>query len=418
VNAGPHSEIEVFTPTALACPHPVWRRLRQEAPVHQVHLPGIAADTYLVSRKSDIEYVCQHPEVFSSHPDPAVWRWGDLGPEFAPIFAEGGYRIVDTIVTSDPPEAARYRKIMNEVLSVSRVHALQPVIQGIIDELLAAIPDGEPVDFRAAFAVPLPLKVIAAILGLPPADSEFVYWFTTEYMMLVDPSTPLERAKQAAKAFVEAQKYLASRIAAYRSVPADNFLSLIANARGDDGERLTMEEALSIAFITTIGGNETTRNALATIAYLLAAQPSLWEALREDERKIPRLVEEGVRYGSPAATTPRRVLRDTELGGVRLPAGATLFMLWGSGSGDETHFEDPAQIRLDRPNWRNHTSFGHGLHHCAGLHLARSEMIASVQSWLKEFRHFELAVPAADIHFEPAFAIRALERLPLRVARR
>ncbi len=410
---------EVFAPENLSCPHATWAKLRDECPVARVTLPGPEEGTYLVSRKSDLEFIGQHPELFKSEVDTRVWRWGgDLGPEFAAIFADGGYRPVHTIVSSDPPRAQRYRKIALEALSPVKVKARTQMVQRIIDDLIAPMPDGEAFDFRAAFTVPLPLRVIIAVFGLPLQDEEFIYWFTCEHLSLVDPVTPIPRAQENARALVSAQKYLARKIAAFRTAPEDNFLSFIANWRDESGDLLTMEEALSMAFVTLIGGNETTRNALTTAALILARDRSIWNQLAADPDLVPAFCEEVVRYGTPATMTPRQVATETELAGVAMPKGAAVYMLWGSGSHDERYFESPAQFRMDRPNARNHTSFGAGLHHCAGVHLARMEMTMSVRAWLTAFEAIELAVPEEEITYEPAFAIRAIPRLPVRVRRR
>ncbi len=411
----------LFRPDTLSCPHAIWARMRAECPVPKVSLPHMGRDAYLVTRKDDLEYVSRHPELFTSEVDETVWRWGnDLGPEFAPIFADGGYRTVHTIVTSDPPAAHRYRKIVLEALSPKRVNDRKPQLQKIIDKLIAKMPpDGEAFDFRTAFSVPLPLLAILQVFGLPEEDADFVYWFTCESLSLFDPNTPVETALENARSLVQAQKYLAPRIEDYRRQPADNFLSFIANATDEQGKSLSMEECLSIAFVTLIGGNETSRNALTTAAFMLATDRTLWETLRDDPSKIENFAEEAVRVGSPATVTARQVAQDNvELAGVHLPKGASIYMLWGSGSHDERFFEAPEQVRLDRKGGRNHTSFGHGVHHCAGIHLARSELIQSIATWLEQFEAIELAVPAGEIVYEPAWAIRAIGHLPMRVTRR
>jgi cytochrome P450 len=410
---------EVFAPHNLSCPHATWAKLRNECPVARVELPGPEEGSYLVARKADIEFISQHPEIFKSEVDTRVWRWGgDLGPDFAEIFADGGYKLVHTIVTSDPPRAGKYRSIALEALSLGKVKALAPMLQGLIDELIAAIPDGETFDIREAFAVPLPLRAIIKVFGLPLEDADFIYWFTCEHLSMMDLSTPVPIAQKNARALVSAQKYLAAKIAAYRAQPADNFLSFMANWRDEHGELLSMEEALSMAFVTLIGGNETTRNALATGAYLLASDRSLWDQLVADRSRVPAFCEEVVRYGTPATVTPRQVAVDTELAGTLMPKGAAVYVLWGSGSHDERYFEAAGEFRLDRKNGRNHTSFGAGVHHCAGIHLARAELVMSVNSWLDAFESIKLAVPAAQIEYDPMFQIRALPKVPVQVVRR
>jgi cytochrome P450 len=410
---------QLFTPQNMSCPHALWRQIRTECPVPKIHFAHMGQDGYLVSRKSDIEYVATHPEEFSSEVGAAVWRWGnDFGPDFADIFADGGYDTVHTIVSSDPPKAQTYRKIVLEALSPKRINARKDELQAFIDRLIVPMRAGETFDFRMAFAVPLPLLAISNVFGLPESDFDFIYRFSSEFLNLVDPTTPIPIARDNARTLVAAQKYLAPMIENYRVAPKDNFLSFIANARDDSGAQMSMEESLSIAIVTIVGGNETTRNALATAAYHLARDKPIWRALQADPSKVAQFAEEVVRFGSPATVTARQVARDTELAGTKMPKGAPVYMLWGSGSQDETFFDTPEEIRLDRANGRKHTSFGFGVHNCAGIHLARAELVLSIESWLRAFDSMDLAEPLDEIKYAPVWAIRMLEKLPLRITRR
>ena len=410
---------ELFTAQSMSCPHALWRRMRDESPVPKVKFSHSGKAGYLVTRKQDIEFVASHPEIFSSEVDASVWRWGnDFGPEFADIFADGGYQPVHTIVTSDPPRAQKYRKIVLEALSPARIGARRPALQAIVDGLIGKLPgDGVAFDFRKCFAIPLPLSAIMDVFGLPESHADFIFEFSSDFLSLVDPTTPLTTARENAKSLVAAQKYLAPMIERYRAEPADNFLSFVANVRDDEGRVLSLAEALSIALITVIGGNETTRNALATAAYELARRKDVWSALKLEPAKVAAFAEEIVRYGSPATVTPRQLLQDAELAGTKMPKGAAVYILWGSGSHDERAFDGPESIRLDRKGGRNHTSFGFGVHHCAGIHLARAELKLSIEAWLREFESIDLAIPEAELHYAASWAIRALDTLPVTVTR-
>lgn len=410
---------ELLAPEALACPHALWAKLRSQCPVARVDLPGPTGGAFLVSRKADLEFVGKHPELFSSEVSHEVWRWGsDLGPELSPILRDGGYDLVHTIVSCDPPKAHRYRKIALEALGPARVKARAGQLQGIVDDLIAALPEGEPVDFRARFAVPFPLKAILAVFGLKAEDEDSIYQASCALLSLVDPITPIEQAKHDVREIVSTQQRLAPLIEGYRVEPADNFLSFVANARDENGDLLSMAEALSMAFVTLAGGNETTRNALASAAFELARDRSLWDRLVADPASVPAFVDEIVRFSSPATVTARQVAQDTELAGTPMEKGAAVFLLWGSGSHDETAFEKPEEIRLNRANGRTHTSFGAGVHHCAGISLARTEIEMSVRAWLATFESMTLAVPESTIGYDPVFAIRALPELPLILRRR
>jgi cytochrome P450 len=142
--------------------------LRRESPVHRLDIPGLPFAAFYVTRKKDLQYVCDHPEIFSSAPPSAAWRWGpDMGPELNAIFDDGGWRPEHTFVTSDLPNHPQYRKVIAAGIPPRKVEALRPAIQEIIDELTASLGAGGVVDFMQEYAVPLPLRVIGIILGLP-----------------------------------------------------------------------------------------------------------------------------------------------------------------------------------------------------------------------------------------------------------
>jgi len=170
-----------------------------------------------------------------------------------------------------------------------------------------------------------------------------------------------------------------------------------------------------MAFIVVVAGNETTRNALGSCAYVLAQNEAVWRRLKNEPGKILNFVEEILRTASPANTTVRTVIVDTELSGTPLPKGANLFIMWGSGGLDEAFWSNPERIDLDRKNPRAHTAFGHGARLCAGNLLARLELTVSVETWLREFESMELAVAPSEIHYAPVFAMRALKSLPLHI---
>lgn len=410
----PLSDFNPLDPGTLSSPHPWWAAMRRESPVHRIEIPGVAVPTYCVTRKRDIEEVCRRTDLYSGKPDPSVWRWADFQPELEAVFADGGYKLAHTLQTSDPPIHAQYRAIATAALSRERVTAMRPKVQAAVDELLANARSNEVIDFVPAYAIPLPLWVICDLLGLPRSDADFLVAFTDAHMRLVDPTVPLEEAVKLAALSREGQKYLAAKIESFREAPAENLLSTIANARGANGERLSLGEAISMAFIIVVAGNETTRNALGSCAYVLAQNAGIWNRLKREPEKINNLVEEVLRTASPATTTVRTVMADTELAGTHLPKGANLFLMWGSGGLDEAFWSNAESVDLDRKNIKAHTAFGHGMRLCAGNLLARQELTVSVETWLRELDSIELAVPASDVHYAPVFAIRSLKSLPLR----
>lgn len=404
-----------FDPAHLSNPGPGWSLMRREAPVMRLPIPS-PVPVFVVSRKKDVEAIARDTALFSSNPVPSVWRWGQFEPAIADIFTTSGYKVVYTLQTSDPPSSLQYRRIAEAALTRKRVVDLEPEIDAIIGRLMAALPSGERVNFVEAFSVPLTLQLICMILGLPYSDATFIKHFSDEFTFLVDPTHSTERAMEATHTVVEGYHYLAEHMRRYEKVPTDTLLSAIAHA-DIDGRPLSIEEKLSMAHVLTIAGNETTRNALSSAMYVLATRSDLWAALKADPARIPDYVEEILRVHAPAVTTPRTATADTEIDGVTIPKGSAVFLLWASAGQDETAFEDAQVIDLDRKNKRSHITFGMGIHHCVGGFLARAELVAAVHHWIANFETVELAVPQAEIRYDPVFAFHALSDLPLRVTR-
>jgi cytochrome P450 len=412
------ADYQPFAPAELSCPHAGWAMLRKEAPVLRVELPGSPIPVFLLTRRRDLEFISQHTELFTNQPPKGMWRWPELHePEVAAAFAKAGHKPINTLQASDPPQSVMYRRLIDEALSRGGVRQLEPRIEEVVRSLLDRIPSGTTVDFVDAFSVPLPLLIVCVLMDLPREDAAFIRRHTDEFALLVDPVTTRERAAQAAGVVAEGYRYLEKRILEYRVHPRENLLSAIANARFENDRPATMEECLSIAHVAVIAGNETTRNALSSTMYTLARRPDLWRTLQADVALIPEFVEETLRTAAPASTTPRVALADVELGGVAVPKGSCLFMMWGSGSLDEEVFANATEFDLKRSNKRQHTTFGLGVHFCAGLHLARRELCIAVREWLREFEKIELAVPEHEIHYEPSFAFHALGHLPMRFTR-
>lgn len=404
-----------FDPEHLAAPGAGWAMLRRDAPIYRAPIPG-PSPVFIATRKRDIEAIARDTATFSSVPVPSVWRWGAFDPEIAEVFAQSGYRVVQTLQASDPPGSLAYRHIVEQALNRKKVVALQPEIDRIIDRLMAGIPDDEPFNFVDAFSVPLPLEAICLILGMPFEDAAFLKFYSDEFTHLVDPVHPLPRAIEATRTIVEGYRYLAQTLDRYRREPQDNLVSAIATAQVD-GRPLTIEEQLSMCHVLVIAGNETTRNALSSAMYVLATRPDLWARLKAEPDRIPDFIEEVLRVHAPAITTPRTVLRDTRFEGVDLPQGATVFTMWASAGQDEETFAEPQEIDLDRRNKRSHLTFGMGIHHCVGSFLARAELQSALTRWLTDFESVALAKPQDQVRFDPVFAFHALSDLPIKVVR-
>ena len=409
----PIDAFEPFSPKTLSAPHEFWSALRHHDPVHQINLPGVDRPLFMVTRAEDVQQAAFDEATFSNIVPSDIWRWGDLGPVLQPQLLAKGWPIVHTIATADPPSHARYRKMLRGIFAPKAVQGMMSSLQQSIDSLLDDLPIGKRFDFMKEFAIPMPIAMIASILGIPKAEHQRIYRYTDAFVGLVDTASSPEKASASLDIFAEGQHYLQNYLQRFQKEPQNNALSMIANAEDDDGNRLTMEEMLSICYVLVAGGNETTRNALALSAYHLASKPALWSTLKAAPEKIPTFIEELLRVGTPAALNPRAVTKDTELAGVKLPKGAVVFLMWGSANRDEKMFAKADDFDLDRPMARNHLAFGHGIHSCLGAPLARQELILSIQAWLQRYESWQFAIPEREIENAPMFGFRTFAELPL-----
>jgi cytochrome P450 len=411
------AELDLLDPDQLSNPHDGWAALQREAPIYRMAIPGVSVPVFMVTSRQLIERIARDTDHFSSAPVGEVWRWGDFPPEIESLFTAKGYKVVHTTVTSDPPHHTKYRTIVETALGPSKIAALKSRIVELVDELVLGLPENQPFDVVERFAAALPLRVICLIMGFPIEEADYLRHESDLFVQLVDPSSSPEKAMEGARAVVEGYDYFAAHLRRLREKPDDSMMSTFANGRKGDGELISMDEAISLAQVTAIGGNETTRNAISSCARILATQPSIWQALKANRALIPVFIEEVLRTNAPAQAGPRRALDDVCISGVTIPKGSSVFLMWGAGSTDPTFFPCPHMIDLGRKGGKAHTTFGAGPHFCAGIHLARAELNASIGAWLREFESMKLAVPEAEVRYEPLLGFRMLNGLPITIIR-
>jgi cytochrome P450 len=282
-------------------------------------------------------------------------------------------------------------------------------------ELLgAALENQDDTNWMTKFASLLPMAVIIDIIGLPFEDrDQLKTWSDLAIALLSGTSTAEEMAKHAMGALSLFQ-YLQTKFEEAQRNPKDDLLGLLAEATSTDDDALSVEENVSILLQMIIAGNESTASLIGSATRLLAENPDLQETLRRNPSRIPLFVEEAVRLESPFQGHFRKTNEATELAGEALPAGARLMVLWASGNRDEQVFERADSIDLERPNLRNHLSFGHGIHLCIGAQLARLEAKVALEELLRHTTHFGMTGPAR--HISSVFVRTPLD-LPLSIRR-
>ncbi len=389
----------VFTDEYWVDPYATLARLREVAPVREVDLPD-GGSTWLVTRYDDVRAAFTDPRLAK---DPRA-----LLPEaerpVEPLIPGPTGRM---LLLNDPPVHTRLRKLVVQAFTVRRVAALRPRISQIATALLDALPPDEPVDLVATYAVPLPMAVICELLGVPPVDREaFAQWSNT----MIDESP--QEAKQQASASLAA--YLGELVDAKRAEPDDGLLSGLVVA-SDDGDRLTDEEIVGMGMILLIAGHETTANLVTNSVFALLRDPDLRARAIAAQGSLAPLVEEFLRWGSPVANAPVRfAAADVELGGVVIPAGATVTLSLAAANRDPARFDAPELHDADRDP-SGHLAFGHGIHFCLGASLARLEGEVALGTLLDRFPAIEPAVPLSDVTYRHSVLIHALASLPVRL---
>ncbi len=316
---------------------------------------------------------------------------------------------------SDPPAHSRYRKLVNLAFSLKRVDAIEHRIRSIATDLVDQMAQNERCDFVTAFAVPLPVAMIAGELGLPPEDSERVKRWSTAFVDRLGSMIPLEREIECAREVVEFQHAMKAQIDIRQAEPRNDLLSDLVNARLDGEEPLSIPEMLSIIQQLLVAGNESTTNTLSEGLVILMRTPGALDRLRAETALIPNAVEEILRITSAVAGSWRVVARDCELGGVSLKAGDKLMLRNASANLDPARFADPETFKPDRNNARTHLGFGRGIHQCIGNLLARRELAVALEMLVNRFSSIELDCAPESLVYAPNVLLRGPASVPLRL---
>ncbi|HSB85470.1 MAG TPA: cytochrome P450 [Ilumatobacteraceae bacterium] len=388
-------------------PFPLFAAVRELGTVHAVTL----ADGH------DAWLVVGYEEARTALNDPRLSK--DMHAALATgsgVVAEGlpGPAFARHMLSVDPPDHSRLRRLVSAAFTPRRVEALRPRVQAVVDDLLDAIaaagPDAQ-IDLVGAFAFPLPFTVICELLGVPEPDRADLGRGLTA--LLVPTSTPAEyaRAKEASDAVVA---MLEALVDAKQANAGDDLVSGLISARDGD-ERLSTQELLSTIFQLIVAGHDTTASLIGNGVVALLRHPEQLGELRSDPGKLAVAIEELLRYDAPVPhSTFRYAVAPVDIGQVTIPAGAQVIICLAAANRDGGQYTDPDELDLDRVESR-HLAFGHGIHHCLGAPLARLEGQLALGSLLRRFPQLRLAVPVDELHWGhgDGLVLRGLSELPV-----
>ena len=398
------TQYDPLAPDTFGCPYPVQAGLRHEAPMHWVEKYG-----HWVAVTHD---VCG--EIAR---DTARWSMGGGQqvakdpPEIRAILEEGIPR-VDTLLTADPPAHTKFRSVINKALSARRIAAFEPRVREIAIDLIEAFRADGRVEFVRNFAYPLPVYVIAELLGAPKEDAEDFKRWSDDSVATLSPHLTLEERMRCTRSQLEFWDYLANQLELRRTQPKDDLLTGIVEARSDGGEELTIPEMVSISSQLLGAGHETTTKLLGSAMLLLLPSRDDVEAIRAGQASVETVVEECLRMEAPVQGLFRTAKEDVAVGGVTVRQGERVQLLYASANRDESHFDEPDAFRANRENAHNHMSFGSGVHYCIGAPLARLETKVALQELVARLPGLRLA-PGREAGYEPHYFLRGPSELHL-----
>jgi cytochrome P450 len=388
----PPKLISMADPAVSACPFPAYAQLREEAPVYLDPMTKM----YVITRYDDIKAVCADPATYSNDTSQLANRDTPAKHEITRLLQEADFLPVPTLITNDPPSHALYRTLVDRAFNPRRIREIEPRIMKITHELIDLFPSGEAFEFVDSFATPLPIRMIAEQLGVPPEMAKTFKEWSDATLEAADFSVLPERQIECMKRQIEMWTFFWDSAKKLREKPEDFLFSDIANAE-IEGRPISRQELSGILSQILVAGNETTTTTMAACLHRLATRPALQDELRGDPAKIRNFCEEVLRLEAPIQGLFRRATKAVTLRDVDIPEGAILNLRWGGGNLDPRQFACPEALDLNRSNSASHLTFGSGVHFCIGNQLARAELKGGVQQLLAMTRHIRLADVAQPV---------------------
>jgi len=396
-----------LAPESRANPYPGYELLRREAPVHEMEAFGVFA----VSRYRDVLHLLKHPDIYSSAGMKAMMA-GETGM-MGGVRNRGRSSVLlesDNLIATDPPVHDKLRAVVNRGFTPRRISAMEPRIREIARDCLGSLSSSGEMDLVADLSMPLPVRVIAELLGVPPEKlRDFKRWSDAIITSAtgVAGDTDAEEALRTREEFLD---YFAEAIAVRRKQPTGDLISTLIRAEEGEGA-LSEGEVLAFTVLLLVAGNETTTNLLGNGLLALTEHPDQLAKVSDNPAMIPGFVEEALRYDSPVQAIFRQTLSDTELAGVAIPKGKMVMVLLGSANRDEDWLPGASTLDVTR-ELKGHIGFGFGVHFCLGASLARLEARVALEEL---FAHCgKLERTTSNVEWIDSLILRGPRSLPLR----
>ena len=388
-----------WDPAFRANPYPHYRPLLAGPP----RILDLFGPIGMVTRYADVTAVLRDHAHFSSERSPNPDEIADQGP-----FA--GAR---TMLFSDPPMHTRLRRLVSRDFTPRRIREMEPRIREIARTLVEAAARKGELEVMTGIANPLPVMVIAEMLGVPPDHYEqFKHWSDT--VVSGDntlPGTPLPEEFHVANRSL--RNYFAEEIERRRRTPGPDLISALVAAH-DDAEAMNADELLAFVLLLLLAGNETTTNLIGNGMLALGRNPEQMEKLRKTPELMPRAIEEILRYDGPVQSTIRSTKEEINLGGTILPANLGCFIILAAANRDPAQFENPDRFDITREP-RDHVALGQGIHFCIGAPLARMEGAIAIGAMLEKFPNIRIKDPSAEVAYKGSYFLRGINSLSMAI---
>jgi cytochrome P450 len=394
-----------WDPAFVADPYPAYADLRAKGRVHYFE----PTDQWLVPHHADVSALLRDRRLGRTYQHRFTHE--DFGRTAPPAEHEPFHTLNDHgMLDLEPPDHTRIRRLVSKAFTPRTVERLKPYVTDLAGSLVDRLVAAGGGDLLADVAEPLPVAVIAEMLGIPESDRSPLRPWSADICGMYELNPTEETAQKAVRASVEFSEYLLQLIAERRKQPGDDLISGLIAAY-DEGDRLTEQEMISTCVLLLNAGHEATVNATVNGWWALFRNPAQLAALRADHSLVPSAVEELMRYDTPLQLFERWVLDEIEIDGTTIPRGAEVAMLFGSANHDPEVFRHPETLDLTRED-NAHISFSAGIHYCIGAPLARIELAASMRALLEKAPALSLAT---EPERKPNFVIRGLEGLAVNV---
>ena len=401
---------DMFTGEAILDPYSYYGKIRDEDPVHWNEL----YELWVITRHDDLVWMTRHHELFSSE----FWKRDKKSPYPAIDESDMGlYKFMreffmDWFIQHDRPVHTDQRKVVHKWFNPNSMEKWRPMVQSVIKDMLDEAGETGHMDVMKDFATPLPLFVIAQMMGMPFEDRPFIRSMAEKLLFLG--RGEMDRMKPLTDGMKELMEYLAPLVEERVAKPVDENDLLSVLASGEKTGVLTRDEVIKDAILLLLAGHETTINLICNGTLAFIQHPDQWELLKRGEFEEPdaivRATEECLRYDPPVKSIQRIASEDVELGGKLLKEGDRIRWFISSANRDPDHHDDPDRFDISR--WPNtHVAFGSGIHHCLGATLARLEAQEAFKALAERYESIHL--DTEEFGYQPSITFRSLKNLPV-----